>query len=301
MTDFEPGNRFVLEELVSQIKAGNCILFLGAGVHAAPTENSKYIYPKAQRPLMANDLAQKLAEACDYQKKFPGEASLDLSRVSQAFEITFGLERKGLVDFLDDHLRNGKAPSPILRMLAALPFKIIVTTNYDDLFETALRESKPAKRPNVLVYNPAPTQPTTDISEDPTEERPMVFKMHGDLDKPESIVITDEDYITFVQRMSDKDSFHPIPQTVRFRMQRWPTLFIGYSLRDYNLRLLFRTLRWRVDPANYPPAFSVDRTPDPLILQIYQNQRRFISFFSYDLWTFVPWVYKEVHGKEFEL
>ena len=63
-------------------------------------------------------------------------------------------------------------------------------------------------------------------------------------------------------------------------MKRWPTLFVGYSLRDYNLRLLFRTLRWRIDPANFPRAFSVDRTPDPLILEVWQNQRRFITFIA---------------------
>ncbi len=123
--------------------------------------------------------------------------------------------------------------------------------------------------------------------------------MHGDFDDRASIVITDEDYITFVQRMSDKDALHPVPETIRYRMLKWPTLFVGYSLRDYNLRLLFRTLRWRVDPANFPQSFSVDRNPDPLILQVWQHERRFITFVTQDLWTFVPWLYKEVCGEEY--
>jgi hypothetical protein len=124
--------------------------------------------------------------------------------------------------------------------------------------------------------------------------------MHGDLDQRDSIVITDEDYITFIQRMSDKEALHPVPQTVRFRMKKWPTLFVGYSLRDYNLRLIFRTLRWRVDPANFPPSFSIDKNPDPLLLHVYQYERHFVTFVTQDLWTFVPWLFKEITGEEYQ-
>ena len=182
-----------------------------------------------------------------------------------------------------------------------MPFKIIITTNYDRLFEKALL--KVDKDPHVFVYDPTPPgdEPTPDLTTDPTIERPLLYKMHGDLDKRESIVITDEDYINFVQRMSEKDVVHPVPQTIRFRMQRWPTLFVGYSLRDYNLRLLFRTLRWKVDTANFPESYSLDKSPDPLILQIWQNERHFITFVTEDLWSFVPALYKAVQGEEFPL
>lgn len=288
-----------LQDLVSQVKQGKCILFLGAGIHAAPSENSKYIYPAKHRPPIGSELAVQLAKACDYQKRFPNESLHDLQRIAMCFETTYGLGRNKLIDFVSKKLRSGTKPSPLLKMLASLSFRIIITTNYDRLMESALTQLE--KDPKVLVYNPGQEVPTEDISEDPDVERPLIFKMHGDLDHRDSIVITDEDYITFVQRMSDKEPFHPIPQTVRYRMQRWPTLFIGYSLRDYNLRLLFRTLRWQVDPANYPPAYSVDPHPDPLILQVYQNERRFITFIPQDSWTFIPWLYREIHGKEFQI
>jgi len=81
-------------------------------------------------------------------------------------------------------------------------------------------------------------------------------------------------------------------------MRRWPTLFVGYSLRDYNLRLLFRTLRWRIDESEFPLSFSIDHNPDPLILQVLQNERKFVTFVTHNLWAFVPWLYKKVHGKE---
>ena len=83
-------------------------------------------------------------------------------------------------------------------------------------------------------------------------------------------------------------------------MKRWPTLFVGYSLMDYNLRLIFITLRWKVDKAELPDTYSVDLYPDPLILDVYGNERRYVQFIAQDVWKFVPDLYRRVTGKEME-
>jgi hypothetical protein len=285
------------EELVRLVRKGDCVLFLGAGVHAPPPKTSPYSYPPEIRPLLGGDLAEQLADECGYRDQLPNENVRDLQRVSLCHEKTPGLGRARLIASLNKYLITGKKPSPLLKMLAALPFRIIVTTNYDRLMESALRQQD--KEPTVVIYDTDPDKPTRDVADDPTEAQPLLFKMHGDLEQKDSIVITDEDYITFVQRMADKETTYPIPLSIRFRMKQWRTLFVGYSLRDYNLRLLFRTLRWRLDPANFPCSFSIDLHPDPLILKVWQNERQVITFLSQDLWTFVPSLYREIHGKEY--
>ena len=294
----DPVQNNQLITLTKYIRSGECILFLGAGVNAIPPEGCLYKYSLEESPPLGSKLSEELAEICDYKKNFPHETEFNLQRVSLCYELNPLFGRRELIDELTQRLIDGKKASPILKMLAALPFKIFVTTNYDKLLEQALRKND--KEPKVIVYNPDDKVITADVESDPTEQQPLVFKMHGDLDKPESIVITSEDYITFIQRMSDKDQLHPVPQTVRYRMQKWPTLFIGYSLLDYNLRLLFRTLRWRIDEAYFPKAFSIDKGPDPLILQVYQNKKGFVTFVIKDLWSFVPELYKTIMGKEFQ-
>ena len=286
-----------LDLLIEQIKIGDCILFLGAGVHAPPPQNSQFTYSDANRPLVGKELAHKLAEESGYRKEFPDETYLDLQRVSLNIEMTQGLGRRYLVDLLDKYLRKGKKPSPALNILAELPFKIIVTTNYDSLLETALYSN--GKDPQILIYNPDFTQITQDFDGEPTPERPFIFKIHGDLNHRESLVITDEDYINFIQRMSQKDLLNPIPSTISYRMQRWYILFIGYGFADYNLRLLFRTLRFNKDRAKLPETFSLDTDPDPLIIKVYQYVKQYITFVMEDLWIFLPWLYRKVKGKEF--
>jgi hypothetical protein len=126
----------------------------------------------------------------------------------------------------------------------------------------------------------------------------VLFKLHGDIDKPESIVITEEDYITFIQRMGNPHpQTYPIPANISARMGSWSILFIGYRLTDWNLRLLLRALRWHVDPANYGLSYSVDPFPDELIVAVLQDvERPVISFLKEDLWDFVPELYERCLG-----
>lgn len=290
--------------LVDAVRSGKCILFLGAGINASPPETSVYKYPPQEQPASTKALAQILAEKCGYRKLLGlnEDADLDLQRVSLCFETDKMFRRKVLVDELKRLLVDGKKPSPALKMLADLPFRIFVTTNYDLLLDEALEKSGTDKKCKTIIYDPDKDdkhRPTENPLEDPTPENPIVFKMHGDLSQDESIVITDEDYIRFIMRMGDKDKYNPIPEIVRFDMQRWPILFVGYSLRDYNLRLLFRTLRWHLDSAKVPPAFSVDLLPDLLIQKVYENEKGLVAFVVEDIWTFVPWLYEQVTGKEY--
>jgi hypothetical protein len=190
-------------------------------------------------------------------------------------------------------------------MLAALPFPIIVTTNYDHLFDNALRRARTRngelKDPIVGIYDPKRTEPPEEVPLDPLEQRPVLLKIHGDIDKPESIVVTEEDYIVFIQRMSDHN-LHPFHQNIRVRMRNWPILFIGYSLKDYNLRLLLRSLRWKIDAVKLPLLFSVDPSPDKLIRSVWQGggEERIIYFVEKDLWEFVPALYRACMGKEYK-
>ena len=182
----------------------------------------------------------------------------------------------------------------MLRALARIDFPIVITTNYDQLLEKALANA--GKQPRVAIYTPR-LEETTDYRK-PTVQSPIVFKIHGCISRPETIVITDEDYIDFVLRMSNKEPYDPLPRRLKVYLTDWTTLFVGYSLLDYNLRLLFKTLRWKIDSANIPDMYSVDYSPDPLILDVWQSQRRYVKFIAQDVWSFVPRLYELVQGEE---
>jgi SIR2-like domain len=283
-----------MADVAGAIERGQCLLFLGAGVHSPPPEDSAYTYLEEERPPLGSALSERLAEKCNLAQLYPKENPKNLQRTSLFFETIKG--RKQLVDELKAAVQTGRKPSPILHALAELGFPLVATTNYDQLLQRALVEAR--KEPRVTVYSPDPTERTVDYLDTPMPEKPWVFKLHGDVDQPESIVITDEDYIQFVLRMTAQEAYFPVPMTFMYHLQRWTTLFVGYSLVDYNLRLLFKTLRWRTDKAHLPDTFSVDHYPDPLIFDVWHNQRRYLKFIIQDVWTFVPALYEMVLGKE---
>lgn len=282
----------VMSHIAEAVARGECILFLGAGVHYPPPPDSTHVYAEEHRPPLGTALSEALARKTKFAERLPNESPTNLQRVSLCYELEHS--RKRLVDEVKSAVQTGKRPSSVLCALAELDFPLVVTTNYDQLFERALYAA--GKEPRVSIYTPE-FQATEDHGL-PTAKSPIVFKVHGDVSRPESIVITDEDYIQFVLRMSSKDPYDPVPLTFKYYFKVWTTLFVGYSLLDYNLRLLFKALRWKIDNANIPDVYSIDLKPDPLIFDVWHNQRRYVKFVAEDVWAFVPSLYRTVRNKE---
>ena len=290
-------------EIVQSVKDKKCILFLGAMISAKSPQGSRFQYETA--PPSGKELSRRLTAACRY----PDEDVTNLPRVSLYYQLRPQGSRQLLIGAINKIITKDKdtgkqfIPSDALHMLAALPFPIVITTNYDRLFHIALsrantRDGKP-KEPIVNVYDPELKSKPKDIPLDIEENKPVLLKLHGDIAVPNSVVVTEEDYIRFIQKMGDRDH-HPLHTRLRARLTTWPLVFIGYSLKDYNLRLLFKTLELSVDE-DLPLSYSVDPKPDSIVFSLMgQGVKKTVYFIQKDLWTFVPELYKEVIGKEYK-
>lgn len=80
------------------------------------------------------------------------------------------------------------------------------------------------------------------------DRRPVILKLHGAVDRispPEmierldSFVITDDDYIDYLTR---SDIANLVPKNVAAKLGNSNFLFLGYSLRDWNLRVILRRI-----------------------------------------------------------
>lgn len=136
--------------------------------------------------------------------------------------------------------------------------RLYITTNYDDLLEKALQ----SRKPNVLVDRGEkglwvslggdrlrPVAPTGtelyDLLNDPITSqpsRPIIFKMHGSVDPisatNDSYLITEEDYVDFLGRSGG----NYIPPYINGLLTDKNFLFLGYSLADWNVRVIMRKL-----------------------------------------------------------
>lgn len=174
---------------------------------------------------------------------------------------------------------------------------LIVTTNYDDLIERALAredidDAEERARAKVdydlLVYMAdgpdegrfchrppggalsAITDPPRCTVVDP-DERTVVLKLHGfvsrDDDKQDSYVITEDHYIEYLTRT---DLTERLPPAVVNRLLDCHLLFLGYSLRDWNLRaILYGLYRRRLRDNDW---WAVMRGVDAVERKSWQNR-----------------------------
>jgi hypothetical protein len=126
-----------------------------------------------------------------------------------------------------------------------------VTTNYDNfMFDVIIkRNNKKIPRRELCrwsndlekILEMKRIKPILGKSYKPSGSEPLVFHLHGYLEIPESIVLTENDYLDFMIRLSDIE--HSIlPLEVNGALAMNALLFVGYSLADWNFRVLFRSI-----------------------------------------------------------
>lgn len=133
--------------------------------------------------------------------------------------------------------------------------KVIVTTNYDPFIENLLEEI--SAKPSIFVGQKGFFDPTNDWGE--------LFKIHGDVTDPKSIIITDEDYIKY-----DSNSIL-ISAKILVNMIDSPIVFLGYSLSDRNVRKLLS------DFASQLPSEDVRKTTNRIVIVSYEPNESNLS------------------------
>jgi hypothetical protein len=229
--------------ILNRIRAERCVPFLGAGASLGT--------PDSPGLPTASTLAERLADECE----FPSPSRSDFLRVAQYYEMAMDAHevRRSIREKL---LIRGVRPSPVHLALAALPFRYVLTTNYDKLMEDAFEEV--GKTPRVYVYERY--QDKQDVPAGTVEE-PVVYKLHGSLDKLDSMVVSENDVVDFLACLLLEDP--PLPATIRGLFEENSILFIGYGLKDWNVRVMLRAIRRRRAAA--PPdkkSFAIQRRPE---------------------------------------
>ncbi len=76
----------------------------------------------------------------------------------------------------------------------------------------------------------------------PSAEEPLVYHLYGLETYPESLVLSEDDYLDFLARIvRDTSQKNPIvPRYLRKALTQSSLLLLGYRLQDWDFRVLFR-------------------------------------------------------------
>jgi SIR2-like domain len=245
-------------DLLTSIWKRKCIPFVGAGIHTTQSEDVKTLLPSSKTIVeqWKEEHRYPLEDLYELARVYTLEDSYQLARLAQFLEIDSAdemypknmlsdmIREIDLVDF-NSQFKN----SSTYNILAHLDLPIYVTTNYDKFLEHAISEN-PNKEPQseLCRWNDNLTKyfrafDVTSIFEQqykPTTQKPLVFHILGDIDTPQSMVLTERDCFDYVINLNKNEEKDMIPSVIRKELGLSSLLFIGYSLDDINFRAIFQ-------------------------------------------------------------
>ena len=245
-------------------------------------------------PVLGTDVAElttRLAERFEY----PAANGDALPRVAQYIAVMKG--SGPLYDELHAMFQADLPPTPVHRFFAALPpllrergasHQLIVTTSYDLALERAFLDAGEAfdvvsylaagrNRGKFCHVGPDGTGtlievPNTYATELSLEERTIILKLHGQVGNTEdreweSFVVTEDDYIEY---LAQSEVASVVPVALGAKLRRSHFLFLGYTMADWNLRLLLHRL-WGDQPLSYR-SWAVQPEPMPLEREFWRRR-----------------------------
>lgn len=148
------------------------------------------------------------------------------------------------------------------RILATLPLRYYITTNYDDFIFKALQFRHKQPRRDMCRWDDPQRCEELSIFKTgyvPDSQNPIVFHLYGYSYNKKALVLTEDDYLDFLATVSKYPAL--IPPVIQEAFTDASVLLLGYRLDDWNFRILFRTLVNYLKISPYKVHLSVQLTP----------------------------------------
>ncbi|HEY5895732.1 MAG TPA: SIR2 family protein [Chthoniobacterales bacterium] len=246
--------------LVNAIRAGHCVAVVGSGFSGAagfPTWES-LLRELAARPEVESIRPQ-------IEKRLKDKTSHAFDEVAQALEDVIG--REAVVGHLQAKCTY-TVPNPTMerrrQLLKEIPFRAVLTTNYDRMLKGEIPE--PGTYRQLLRSVHTPWIGTLYVSANDRKQRPLL-KLHGDLDKPQTIVLSRRDYRRLLYENPHYLNF------LRAYLVSHTVLYLGFSFTDAYLNELRSELLTRLDQreGSEPVAYAVINDISPLTQSHYRK------------------------------
>lgn len=199
-----------ISHFVKELEENNVAIFAGAGL----STSAGYVNWK--------ELVKPFAESLnlDINKE------TDLIGIAQYYLNDNGRQR--ISQHLLDNIATCREPTENHRIMARLPIPTYWTTNYDKLLEQAFENASKIPDVKYTINHLSLTKSKRDV---------IIYKMHGDIDHPDSAVLTKDDYEKYANERA------PYITALSGDLVSKTFLFLGFSFSYLNLDYIMSRVR----------------------------------------------------------
>lgn len=264
----------VPNRLIEAAQHRNLVPLLGAGISRQAKNTAFPNWRELLDFLIGRALAKK------YIKKTEGNEMNRLLDKGQylmvAEQLRYNLPTDEYTSLLKEAFNPaGAEPTEIHKAIFRLNAPLILTTNYDLLIEDAYAKVH-GKTANVYTYRgAAEVQQSLQIRQ--LTDRPIIFKLHGSIDEPSSIILTEQDYRKLIYQ---ETGYRTVLSAV---FVTHVVLMLGFSFSDRELTLMLETLRVALKSQSSPDYIFL---PEDAAGEV--ESRRFREDFGVEVIPFKP-------------
>lgn len=210
--------------LVAELAARRCITFLGAGASAGCSAADGSTHPPLWRVFLT-ELKSAMPVGTDFttiDDLIAKERFLDAAEVILGKMTPADLTRVVREQFVHPKFNHSRIHEAVL----TIDPKIVVTTNYDDIYDSYCRTGMAKDGYNICKYY------EDHLVNDLRSPVRLIIKAHGCVSDPSKIVLTRSQYFRERQRHG---AFYAVLDALFVTNT---LLFVGYSLSDPDIQLL---------------------------------------------------------------
>lgn len=264
------------QSIIHTIRNGNCILMLGPGT-------SLESYHGKDLPcdeIFAHELFARIEDKFNEWRITP-----DIGNVAQIAQYYAMHKDRNLLEAstTDFYLKRQHDTTELHRNLAVLPFSVVVSSTLDCMFCNAVKAQE-NKTPVTARYHFCGDN--AELVPQGTVEKPLIFNLYGSIEEPDSLVLTEDDFLELLT------SKHPLPDNITSLLtaKNKSLLFLGFGFNRWYIRVLLHLLK--ISPkANRSFALEQQLPPNnpefDRTLLFFRESDYQIQFFEDDMQSFV--------------
>jgi hypothetical protein len=258
------------EEILDTLNEQRCVLFLGEGALEAPggggtdaalrqwldTDNPDHPYIHVHNP----------DGFFLFKKRFHN--------------------RKVIAGMKQFYSRPFPEAEALFARIARIPFSMIFSLTPDNILARTFDATGFDYQPDFYFRK----RKASEHFEKPTKQKPLIYNLLGNIEEPESLVLTHNDFFDYLESVFEANSMNQRLKDELEQMERF--IFLGLPYKKWYFQLLLRVLALHTEKFKDIERFALREFENPKLQKLYTEEFK-IEFFPFSTTEFIGELYRQ--------